>query len=182
MAVTIVKPQGEQRDRLLENIGRDTWRYGGQMEPGSVRHTLDGKTQIVPVFYYEFDKILDDDVKVQYIRSRAAMHNTTLEEAEAFCRTHPLAMPQEHVVLEVQTKAFQGETMTCCMCGREQQHTPGVQSQWTWIEMDGFGAHVCPSCLQHSKQAQRGHYATVYEKVLRRILRLRARHQRGLNN
>ena len=72
MAVPIVKPQGAQRDRLMENIGRDSWRYGGQMQLGAVRHTLDGKHSDILVWFYDFDKILDEDVQAQHIRSHAA--------------------------------------------------------------------------------------------------------------
>lgn len=77
---------------------------------------------------------------------------------------------------------FQGETMKCCMCRKEQQRDPNVKSQWTVIDADGLAFYVCPGCLQESEQAKRGHYATVYGRVLRRIMRLRDRHMRGLNN
>ena len=181
--ITIVRPTGEQRERLLANIGRDSWRYRGLMEAGKARHSLDGQETELLVWYYHFDNILDADVQQQHIRSRAATHNETLAQAEAFCRTHLLAMPQSDVILDAESKAFQGETMLCCMCGRTQRHEPDIESQWTWIEADEtFGVYVCPNCLQDSEQARSGHYATVYGRVLRRIERLYARHLRGLNN
>lgn len=180
-----VSPKDETgRLRLIENIGRDSWRYGGTFEKGQVNHTLNGETRVIEVWFYDFNKILDEDVKQHMIRSRARMLNCTRDEAEQFLQTRPCAVPCDDVELEVLSEAnpFQGEEMRCCMCGRKQTSDPKVESQWSYIEADGFGAYVCPACLQHSKQATRGHYATVYEKVIRRVIRLRERHMRGLNN
>lgn len=79
-------------------------------------------------------------------------------------------------------KRFNGELMECMMCAKKQQHDPNVRSQWTLVGEDDYLLYVCPGCLQESEQAQRGNFATVYQKVLRRYIRLRERHQRGLDN
>lgn len=72
-----------------------------------------------------------------------------------------------------QTKTvFQGESMTCCMCNKTQQSDPSIESQWTYIKINEHGFYVCPNCLQDNPQAKRGNYETVYQKVLRRIMRL----------
>lgn len=77
---------------------------------------------------------------------------------------------------------FVGEMMNCLMCGKKQQHVVGEKSQWTLVGEEPFLCYVCPGCLQESEQAKRGHWATVYQKVLRRYLRVRERHLRGLDN
>ena len=34
---------------------------------------------------------------------------------------------------------FTGETMLCVMCGKQQQSTPDMESDWRCIEIDGVG-------------------------------------------
>lgn len=83
------------------------------------------------------------------------------------------AKPKQH---------FIGEMMKCLMCGKEQQHIIGEKSQWTLVGEEPFLCYVCPSCLQDSEQAKRGHWSTVYQKVMRRYIRVRERHMRGMDN
>lgn len=83
------------------------------------------------------------------------------------------AKPKQH---------FNGEMMECLMCGKKQQHIIGDKSQWTLVGEEPFLCYVCPGCLQESEQAKRGHWATVYQKVLRRYIRVRERHNRRLDN
>lgn len=182
--IYLVKPTGEQRVHCIEAIGRDSWRYGGEFQKGHVNHALNGESKVIEVYFYDFDKILDADVQQHMIRSRAQVHHQTLVEAERYCRTHQCAVPCADVELEVLTdkSPFQGEEMQCCMCSKKQMSDPNVESNWTLIQLDGFAVYVCPACLQDSPQAKRGHYKTVYAKVVRRALRLRNRHLSGLNN
>jgi len=77
---------------------------------------------------------------------------------------------------------FTGEVMKCCMCAKEQRHDPNIKSGWTYLDVGDFAVHVCPGCLQESEQARHGHFDRAYEKVLRRVMRLRERHLSGLNN
>jgi hypothetical protein len=77
---------------------------------------------------------------------------------------------------------FNGELMNCCMCGRKERHVVGSKSQWTLIGEEPFLCYVCPGCLQESEQAKRGHWSTLYQKIMRRYVRLRERHMRGLDN
>lgn len=79
--------------------------------------------------------------------------------------------------------AFQGETMECCICRKKQQHVPGVESNWTLIQMDDDGYHVCPTCLQDSPYVKKtGNYKGQYERVLRRILAIKEKAKRGHYN
>jgi len=45
------------------------------------------------------------------------------------------------------SKVFQGERMTCVMCGRSRMSDPKVESGWTCIEIDKRLFYVCPVCF-----------------------------------
>ncbi len=49
---------------------------------------------------------------------------------------HPLTRAAAH---------FQGEMMTCALCGKQQQSDPHAESQWRCIEADGVSHYVCPA-------------------------------------
>jgi hypothetical protein len=38
---------------------------------------------------------------------------------------------------------FQGEVMTCALCGKRQTSDPQVESDWRYLELDGVGFYVC---------------------------------------
>lgn len=38
---------------------------------------------------------------------------------------------------------FQGELMTCALCGKQKPSDPNVNSDWRVIELDGTPFHVC---------------------------------------
>jgi hypothetical protein len=39
---------------------------------------------------------------------------------------------------------FNGETMTCVMCGARQQSDPKIESQWRLLVVDGGQYYACP--------------------------------------
>lgn len=65
-------------------------------------------------------------------------------------------------------QGFQGEWMTCVVCGKQHQSDPKVESGWTHIEYDGQGFYVCPRELRPDK---RGDYSKAYRRVLNVIAR-----------
>jgi hypothetical protein len=70
---------------------------------------------------------------------------------------------------------FQGELMTCVMCGKTQQSDPAVESDWTFIEMEGTpGGYVCPDELA-AAHAGREPYQDAYTRILLKIAGARRR-------
>lgn len=43
---------------------------------------------------------------------------------------------------------FQGEMMTCCMCGKQWKSHPRIESDWTTITLDSTRYYICPKELQ----------------------------------
>lgn len=66
---------------------------------------------------------------------------------------------------------FQGEQMTCVMCGKQHKSNPMVESNWTAIDVDGKRHYVCPAELPPAGSSQQA-YAKAYEKILRKIASL----------
>lgn len=66
------------------------------------------------------------------------------------------------------TKRFQGEQMTCVVCGKQVYSDPNVSSGWTYIEYEGQGFFVCPAELEVNRY---GGTKQAYERVLRVIAR-----------
>jgi ribosome-binding protein aMBF1 (putative translation factor) len=66
---------------------------------------------------------------------------------------------------------FQGEMMTCDLCGRKLKSDPNVNSDWTRFEMDGVGYYVCPFCLQWSRAGRRGNYQKAYSDAIRKLVK-----------
>lgn len=112
---------------------------------------------------------------------------TTIDEKQlrVTCRTCGAVIEQTNDADKLEAankKYFNGEMMNCLMCGKKQQHVVGEKSQWTLVGEEPFLCYVCPGCLQDNEQAKRGHWKTLYEKIMRRYVRLRERHMRGLDN
>lgn len=65
---------------------------------------------------------------------------------------------------------FQGELMTCAMCGRQEWSNPKVQSGWTLIQLPGSAVqhYVCPPCI-HEPAKQKG-YKLAYSQILRNLI------------
>jgi hypothetical protein len=66
---------------------------------------------------------------------------------------------------------FTGETMTCCMCGKEQPSDLKVESQWRAIDYGGRRFYVCPKHFPPDT-APSSKFAKAYEKILRKIASL----------
>lgn len=94
-AVTRVRPVGEHKQRLVENIGEESWVYDGVPVEGMVER--DGKK--IAVYIFEWAKI-PPRVQQQMVRSRAAVMGASPAEIRRFCETHPNAMPRADVTLE----------------------------------------------------------------------------------
>jgi hypothetical protein len=92
---TRVIPLGKERQRLKENIGRESWVYEGRPEKGIV--SLNG--QPVDVWFFQWDG-LSEDVRDQMVISHARVHRKSLHEAFQFMITHPIAVPCKEVKLE----------------------------------------------------------------------------------
>lgn len=67
---------------------------------------------------------------------------------------------------------FQGETMTCVVCGRTKVSDPRVHSQWRAITVDGETYYACtrefPDDRASAKKFQRA-----YDRILRKIAALK---------
>ena len=61
---------------------------------------------------------------------------------------------------------FQGEKMTCVVCGTTQWSDPAVETGWDCVEVDGVGHYVCPEERKGRTAAE------AYERILRKILEM----------
>lgn len=66
---------------------------------------------------------------------------------------------------------FQGEMMTCALCGRKLKSDPAKQSNWTVFQLDNLTYYVCTGCLQGSRAGRRGNYQKAYSDVIRKLVR-----------
>lgn len=67
---------------------------------------------------------------------------------------------------------FQGETMTCVMCGKQHKSNPMVESNWTAITVDaGQTYYACPAEFPPTNSSRKA-YADAYERILAKILKL----------
>jgi len=66
---------------------------------------------------------------------------------------------------------FQGEQMTCVMCGKQHKSNPMVESNWTAITVDdGRTYYVCPAEFPPANSSRQA-FAAAYEKILAKILK-----------
>lgn len=82
-------------------------------------------------------------------------------------------MKRQDVIGNVPPKKrmFTGEPMTCCMCGKTQQSDPKIESNWTYIEVDGVGYYVCPDELPlNQKTATKWDFERAYTRILKHIM------------
>lgn len=70
---------------------------------------------------------------------------------------------------------FQGEKMKCIICGKIQHSDPHIESQWRCLVVDGMSYYVCPKHFPPDETATKAQFATAYEKVMRKIIKLRRR-------
>lgn len=67
---------------------------------------------------------------------------------------------------------FQGEAMTCVMCGRTQVSDPAVESNWRAITVDGEAYYACTREFPHDG-ARAGKFAKAYARILSKIAALK---------
>lgn len=60
--------------------------------------------------------------------------------------------------------------MHCVMCDKEEQSDPKVESNWTYIEVDGKGYYVCPDHIPVN--ALPIQYELAYGRIFKKILSL----------
>ncbi|MFN8452463.1 MAG: hypothetical protein U0521_28630 [Anaerolineae bacterium] len=94
-AVTRVRPLGEHKQRLVENVGEESWVYDGIPVKGKVEHN--GRK--LDVYLFEWAKI-PPHIQQHMIRSRAAAQGVPVADAHRFLQTHPSAIPCADVALE----------------------------------------------------------------------------------
>lgn len=46
---------------------------------------------------------------------------------------------------------FQGEMMTCIVCGRQERSNPAVKSDWRMLDADGYHFYFCPDEFPSNK-------------------------------
>ncbi len=64
---------------------------------------------------------------------------------------------------------FRGELMTCALCKAEHRSSPGRNSQWRALELDGHRFYVCPKHVPpdgSSTEAFRDAYILVLRKIV----------------
>lgn len=86
-AVTRIRPVSKHRQRLVEEIGEESWVYDGIPVKGKVTH--EGKA--LDVYLLEWRHI-PAHVQQARVRSRAAAFGVSLVEARLFLESHPNAM------------------------------------------------------------------------------------------
>ena len=65
---------------------------------------------------------------------------------------------------------FQGESMTCIMCGRVRKSDPGAESGWTSIDdLDGKRFYFCPGELPPHHEATPSDYRRAYKRIFEKI-------------
>jgi hypothetical protein len=64
---------------------------------------------------------------------------------------------------------FQGEVMTCALCGKREPSDPGRESQWRYLAIDGKGHHVCTDHFPPDG-ASVAAFQAAYTAVLRRLI------------
>jgi hypothetical protein len=62
-------------------------------------------------------------------------------------------------------KFFQGEIMTCTVCGKVEKSDPNVVSNWTVVEVEGKAHYCCPDCLQQNAGSVEERYALFFKKI-----------------
>lgn len=60
---------------------------------------------------------------------------------------------------------FQGEMMTCVMCGKQQASDPAVESNWRKLEIDGRPFYVCPEEFPPDGASTEA-FAAAYKRIL----------------
>lgn len=68
-----------------------------------------------------------------------------------------------------QQQYFQGELMTCFICGRQQKSDPNKRSNWSIVEWDSILFYVCTKHFTPDHLASQADYKHDYLYVLRKI-------------
>ena len=103
MKQTTVKPAGQHRARMVQNVGRDEWHYNGEMEQGQVQHN----GQVVDVWFFQWAKVADRDVRDHMLRAHAMMRGMTLAAARKQLLSIKSAVPVLDVMLVVDDEQSQ---------------------------------------------------------------------------
>ncbi len=77
-------------------------------------------------------------------------------------------MPKHPDPLARAALRFQGEIMTCALCGKQEQSDPHVESQWRCIEADDIAYYVCPAHFP-ADGVSAEQFKTAYIKVFKTL-------------
>ena len=64
---------------------------------------------------------------------------------------------------------FQGELMTCAICGKQEQSDPAVEKNWRYIEADGKGGYVCTDHFPPDG-ASEGEFSKAYQAAILAVI------------
>lgn len=64
---------------------------------------------------------------------------------------------------------FQGEMMTCALCGKRQQSDPNVSSDWRVLQLDGQAFHVCTDHFPPDGAGKES-FAVAYETIIKELI------------
>lgn len=64
---------------------------------------------------------------------------------------------------------FNGELMTCCMCGKQQQSQADQNSDWRIIELNEQKYYVCTDHFPPDDSSKEA-FSEAYQKILRHLL------------
>lgn len=67
---------------------------------------------------------------------------------------------------------FNGELMTCALCGKREQHVVGKVSNWRLLELDDQEFYTCPDHLPPDGASKEA-FAEAYSKIFMTVLNKR---------
>lgn len=68
---------------------------------------------------------------------------------------------------------FDGELMTCIICGAQERSDPRIESQWRALLVDDVLYYVCPGEFPPD-EAEREDFKTAYQLIISKILLVQA--------
>jgi hypothetical protein len=93
---TIIRPQGEQLERLRANTGLDHYTVDGPL----ISSTTQTQAGLIEVWLFDFTDIIEPEVRVHMIETIMKGHKATRKEATNYLRRVPSAVPKQHVKIE----------------------------------------------------------------------------------
>jgi hypothetical protein len=76
---------------------------------------------------------------------------------------------------------FQGEMMSCCMCGAKEKSDPGIETGWRAVQLDECVFYVCPKELPPNGSSAK-EYGKAYSKVIGQCVELLRKKRSAVRN